>query len=106
MCEVSWIHPPKDTIKVKVDGSSFNNPGRSSFDGILRNNNGVWLKTLRKDEFLRKTAFCPKRHSSLAIANDDSRLASDELHRSPRDHFSSPRKLRVAARHNEHLYSP
>jgi len=38
---------------------------------------------MRLGEFLEKTAFCPCCNSSLALASNDSRLASDELHRSP-----------------------
>ncbi|GAU24906.1 hypothetical protein TSUD_116310 [Trifolium subterraneum] len=39
-----YLDPPlDDTIKVDVDGSSFNNPGRSDFGGILRDSNENWL---------------------------------------------------------------
>jgi len=40
---------------------------------------------MRLGEILRKIAFCPCCHSSLALASIDPRLASDELHRSLRE---------------------
>ncbi|KEH22155.1 Ca2+-ATPase amino-terminal autoinhibitory domain protein, putative [Medicago truncatula] len=40
---------------------------------------------MRLDGFLRRTVFCPSLHSSLAIASNEPRLASDEVHRSPRE---------------------
>lgn len=43
MCEITWISPLEDTIKVNVDISSFNNPRKLGFGGILRNNNSDWL---------------------------------------------------------------
>jgi len=43
----------------------------------------VRLRTVRIVEFSKKQQVCPRQHSSLAIASNDPRLASDELHRSP-----------------------
>ncbi|KEH38054.1 hypothetical protein MTR_2g060033 [Medicago truncatula] len=47
-------------------------------------------------EFLKKTAFCLSQHSSLALANDDPCLTSDEVHRSPRE--PKPLASRVTCR--------
>lgn len=41
--EVKWNPPPENYIKLNVDGSSFGNPGRSSFGGIFRNSYGEWM---------------------------------------------------------------
>jgi len=41
--QVKWIPLLNNIIKVNVDGSSLSNPGRSSFGGLIRNNNGDWL---------------------------------------------------------------
>ncbi|KEH16331.1 hypothetical protein MTR_0228s0020 [Medicago truncatula] len=45
---------------------------------LARMNSGIEirLRTMRLDGFLRKTAFCPSLHSSLAIASNDPCLAS------------------------------
>jgi len=32
------------SIKVNVDGSSFDNPCNTYFDNLLSNNNGVWIQ--------------------------------------------------------------
>lgn len=40
---VSWIAPGEDSVKLNVDGSSFGNPGRSGFGGLIRNDRGEWL---------------------------------------------------------------
>jgi ribonuclease HI len=40
---VSWHPPPKNVIKVNVDGSSIGNPGPSGFGGLLRNTFGGWI---------------------------------------------------------------
>lgn len=41
--EVRWIPPVESFIKINVDGSSFGNPGRSGFGGLLRNELDEWL---------------------------------------------------------------
>jgi len=41
--QVKWIPPFDNIMKVNVDGSSFSNPGKSSFEGLIRKNNGDWL---------------------------------------------------------------
>jgi len=56
---------------------------------------------MRLGEFLRKYAFCPSWHSSLALASSKPRLASDELHCSLREQTSSPREWHFVTRHSE-----
>lgn len=41
--EVVWLPPADGTIKVNVDGSSFGNPGRAGYGGLVRNNLGEWI---------------------------------------------------------------
>lgn len=40
---VKWHPPPPNSIKINVDGSSYGNPGRAGFGGLLRNSVGEWL---------------------------------------------------------------
>ncbi|KAK2424386.1 TMV resistance protein N [Trifolium repens] len=40
---ISWHPPPKNVIKVNVDGSSIGNSGLSGFGGLLRNTFGGWI---------------------------------------------------------------
>ncbi|PNX89138.1 ribonuclease H, partial [Trifolium pratense] len=64
MCAVTWIPPLEGTIKVNVDGSSFNNPGRSGFGSILRECNGNWL--LGFSGFIGiSTSLCAELHAIL-----------------------------------------
>ncbi|GAU47700.1 hypothetical protein TSUD_190280 [Trifolium subterraneum] len=61
---VTWIPHLDDTIKVNVDGSSFNNPGRSGFGGILCDSNGNRL--LGFSGFIEiSTSLCAKLHAIL-----------------------------------------
>lgn len=41
--EVKSIPPAENYIKLNVDGSSYGNPGRSGFGGIIRNSLGEWV---------------------------------------------------------------
>lgn len=40
---VQWRPPDDGAVKLNVDGSSFGNPGRSGYGGVLRNWLGEWL---------------------------------------------------------------
>lgn len=40
---IAWHRPEGETVKLNVDGSSFGNPGRSGYGGLIRNNSGGWL---------------------------------------------------------------
>ena len=42
-CMVSWLCPPAGSYKLNVDGSALNNPGRSSFSGLIQNEIGEWM---------------------------------------------------------------
>ena len=41
---VSWIRPPPNGFKLDVDGSALGNPGRAGFGGLIRNDDGQWVK--------------------------------------------------------------
>jgi hypothetical protein len=40
---VQWLKPSEGTIKIKIDGCSHGNPGRSGIGGLLRNGSGNWI---------------------------------------------------------------
>ncbi|KAG6755285.1 hypothetical protein POTOM_041104 [Populus tomentosa] len=40
---VQWLKPSEGTIKIKIDGCSNGNPGRSGIGGLLRNGSGNWI---------------------------------------------------------------
>ncbi|PNX73497.1 ribonuclease H [Trifolium pratense] len=64
MRAITWTPPIEGTIKVNVDGSSFNNPGRSGFGGVLRDSNGNWL--LGFSGFIGiSTSLCAELHAIL-----------------------------------------
>ncbi|KAL4192028.1 hypothetical protein AMTRI_Chr06g170200 [Amborella trichopoda] len=41
--EVIWLLPISECVKLNIDGCSKGNPGRSGFEGILRDSSGVVL---------------------------------------------------------------
>lgn len=40
---VSWPAPSLNQVALNVDGSSYGNPGRAGFGGLMRDHNGKWL---------------------------------------------------------------
>nr|ABN09101.1 Ribonuclease H [Medicago truncatula] len=40
---IAWHPPTAPGLKINVDGSSFGNPGRAGFGGLIRNDVGGWI---------------------------------------------------------------
>lgn len=40
---VRWTTPSVDQVALNVDGSSYGNPGRAGFGGLIRDHEGKWL---------------------------------------------------------------
>ena len=42
--QVRWLPPPFSWMKLNSDGSSMGNPGLAGGGGLIRNENGEWVK--------------------------------------------------------------
>lgn len=40
---VRWFPPAEHQVALNVDGSSYGNPGRAGYGGLLRDHNGSWI---------------------------------------------------------------
>ena len=44
VCTISWKKPPVEWCKLNTDGASLGNPGKARGGGIIRDNEGRWVK--------------------------------------------------------------
>ena len=42
--QVRWIKPPRDWLKLNMDGASQGNPGKAGGGGVIRDSSRKWVK--------------------------------------------------------------
>ncbi|KAL0008006.1 hypothetical protein SO802_009508 [Lithocarpus litseifolius] len=53
---VRWLRPSPGWVRLNTDGSSLGNPGKAGGGGLIRDENGSWIKGLFSVAYLRSSS--------------------------------------------------